>query len=390
MAEFIHRSLKAQKYESVGIPKRTRRPWNAIAGLPSGVGVWRVSNGRKDYWKVRLGKRFTGKNVIVKYFNSMADAKTWLFGSDYTKTVSKNGVLYLTHNAQAAVGQLTASKILAAAAAYNMLGEASLTDAVEFYLKHARPEGGVKTFNDLLQFYLHRKKAKGVSPNHLAGVRSIGENFARKFGKKPVSLIEQMAVEKWINKLKLEPVTIGNYIRNLRSIFRQAQKRGWCTSNPFTNVETPRVNSKEIACLTPKEVARLFVHCPSDFRPLLALKIFAGLRISELLQLDWRQIRKEEVIVQAQQSKTRGRRVITIQPNLARWLALAKPEEGPLWKKCQKAFHNAIVRIATAAEVKLESNHFRKTFGSYHYAKFKNENLTAAEMGNSPKVIFGH
>ena len=164
MAEFIHRSLKSQKYESGGIPKRTRRPWNAIAGLPSGVGVWRVSNGRKDYWKVRLGKRFTGKNVIVKYFKSMADAKTWLFGSDYTKNVLKNGVLFLTHNAQAAIGQLTAAKIIAAAAAYNMLGEASLTDAVEFYLKHARPEGGVKTFNDLLHYYHHRKKATGVSP----------------------------------------------------------------------------------------------------------------------------------------------------------------------------------------------------------------------------------
>ena len=78
-------------------------------------------------------------------------------------------------------------------------------------------------------------------------MRSIGENFARKFGKKPVSLIEQMAVEKWINKLKLEPVTIGNYIRNLRSIFREAERRQWCTSNPFTNIETPMLCFRFVA-----------------------------------------------------------------------------------------------------------------------------------------------
>ena len=38
----------------------------------------------------------------------------------------------------------------------------------------------------------------------------------------------------------------------------------------------------------------------------------------------------------------------------------------------------------------MKSNFFRKTFASYHFAKFKNENLTAAEMGNSPKVIDEH
>jgi len=40
--------------------------------------------------------------------------------------------------------------------------------------------------------------------------------------------------------------------------------------------------------------------------------------------------------------------------------------------------------------VRLESNSFRKTFGSYHFAKFKNENLTASEMGNSPKMVHEH
>ena len=35
-------------------------------------------------------------------------------------------------------------------------------------------------------------------------------------------------------------------------------------------------------------------------------------------------------------------------------------------------------------------NAMRHSFGSYFYAKTKNENLTAAEMGNSPAMVFRH
>ena len=32
----------------------------------------------------------------------------------------------------------------------------------------------------------------------------------------------------------------------------------------------------------------------------------------------------------------------------------------------------------------------RHSFGSYFFAKSKNENLTASEMGNSPAMVFQH
>lgn len=30
----------------------------------------------------------------------------------------------------------------------------------------------------------------------------------------------------------------------------------------------------------------------------------------------------------------------------------------------------------------------RHTFGTFHYAKYRNENSTASEMGNTPDVVF--
>jgi integrase len=170
--------------------------------------------------------------------------------------------------------------------------------------------------------------------------------------------------------------------------------RDFFSSSSKPKQDKPTDNSGEekqsITCLSPKEVARLFVHCPADLMPSLALKIFAGLRTSELLRLEWSHIGKAEVIIQAGQSKTRKRRFVTIQPNLARWLALAKPEEGLVWNKGQNAFHDAIARLAAAAEVGLESNLFRRTFASFHIAKFRTVSLTAVEIGNSPKMVYEH
>ena len=35
-------------------------------------------------------------------------------------------------------------------------------------------------------------------------------------------------------------------------------------------------------------------------------------------------------------------------------------------------------------------NGLRHSFASYHYAKYRNENETAALMGNSPQMVFAH
>ncbi len=35
-------------------------------------------------------------------------------------------------------------------------------------------------------------------------------------------------------------------------------------------------------------------------------------------------------------------------------------------------------------------HNLRRSFGSYHYAQYRDKNRTAAEMGNSPAVVFRH
>jgi len=56
----------------------------------------------------------------------------------------------------------------------------------------------------------------------------------------------------------------------------------------------------------------------------------------------------------------------------------------------RRNWHFLFAQAASDAGVQLPMNVLRHTFGSYHYAMHRNENLTAAEMGNSPAMVFRH
>lgn len=53
-----------------------------LGGLPSGVGVCKVFIKKVPYWRVRLGKRFTGGRIEIKHFSDLSTAKAWIYGDD--------------------------------------------------------------------------------------------------------------------------------------------------------------------------------------------------------------------------------------------------------------------------------------------------------------------
>jgi len=77
-----------------------RKPKDPIAGLPSGVKVSRVRIKGVDYWRVRLGSRFTGGKVVQKHFQVLEDARKWAFG-DAQRKKADSGLSLLELKAKA-------------------------------------------------------------------------------------------------------------------------------------------------------------------------------------------------------------------------------------------------------------------------------------------------
>ena len=126
--------------------------------------------------------------------------------------------------------------------------------------------------------------------------------------------------------------------------------------------------------------------------PVIALCGLAGLRLQEAARLTWADVFHVDghVEVSAVKSKTRARRLVTTCPALAQWLEPYRACEGPLWQQSFDTFHAAFNALLESLEIPARRNGLRHGFVSYHLALHSNENLTAAEAGNSPAMIHGN
>jgi hypothetical protein len=58
-----------------------------------------------------------------------------------------------------------------------------------------------------------------------------------------------------------------------------------------------------------------------------------------------------------------------------------------LWTQSHDTYHAAFVELRESQKIPARKNGLRHAFCTYHFALHDNENLTAAQAGNSPAVI---
>src|SRR5690606_10474516 len=97
------------------------------------------------------------------------------------------------------------------------------------------------------------------------------------------------------------------------------------------------------------------------------------------------------VEVTAGEGKTRQRRLVEICPALGAWLGQFRTlTGGELCTLHEITFQQHFVALCEKAGVPRKPNGLRHSNCSLHYATHANENLTAAQAGNSPSMIHAH
>jgi integrase len=107
-------------------------------------------------------------------------------------------------------------------------------------------------------------------------------------------------------------------------------------TNPVAATQTfNRKRAEPIEIWTPQEMRKLLSVAETDFVPVLAIGAFAGLRTSEILALDWRDVRLKERVIKVVHRKARcaGTRLAPIPDNLFAWLSPLANETGPVWPR---------------------------------------------------------
>jgi integrase len=176
----------------------------------------------------------------------------------------------------------------------------------------------------------------------------------------------------------------------------------WCTAKDYLAInhrlfeavdfKTEDSDLTEIDFYRPKELQDMLSGADSDLVPVLALGGLGGLRREEIMRLQWADVWrvKGKVEIGARIAKGRKRRLVDVCPSLAAWLKPYRNASGSVWSKSPDALEEALAALRNGAGVPARRNGLRHAFITFHMAMQCNENLTAAEAGNSPQMIHEH
>jgi integrase len=275
---------------------------------------------------------------------------------------------------------------------------ATIRDAVNFYLPHLRATKRTCTAVELVDELLKVKEADGASDRYLSDLRSRLTQFSESFNGKPVAEITSSQVDEWLRSLsdketgkRLSPVTRNNFRRVLIVAFNFAREHGYSAGNPAEKSARAKVIESAIGILTVEETARLFESAAPELIPYIAIGAFAGLRRAELERLDWREVDLQGGLIEvtAKNAKSARRRFVRIQPNLAKWLQPYAQLSGNITSSKYRELLDAARRAAGIEQ--WPHNALRHSFASYHLARFNDAAALALELGHTnSNLVFQH
>jgi integrase len=267
----------------------------------------------------------------------------------------------------------------------------TLPAAVDFIENHGKAAPSLPLGTVVDEFIKAKEKA-GLRPRYLKALRASIKRFSLGQRQKLIADIIPAEIQEYITKNDWKPATMRSYLVDVRTLFAFAVKRKYVAENPALAVDLPRVEELSPGIISPEQAISILEKCITfapDALPIIVLQLFGGLRRSEAEELTWDDVGDEFIEIKAHVAKTRRRRLNKIMPQLRAWLDLARDAGGKL-PALNYADKLKLILEKAGLRKEWNQNALRHSFASYHFAKFKNENETAALMGNSPQMVFQH
>jgi len=288
------------------------------------------------------------------------------------------------------------------AEAVGILGNGSLlAAAARFYLeRHPNTLPQITLPEAAVEMIELRRKAD-ASDAYLADLRCRSGRFINAFAGHPAS-VTTADCQRYLDGLEGASGTRNVHRQILWRLFAHCESRGYIPrgTNPVAGTQTfSRKRAEAIEIWTPQEMRKLLSVADRDFLPTLAIGAFAGLRTSEILALDWRDVRLKDRVIKVVHRKARcaGTRLAPIPENLSAWLTPLAKKTGPVWprgvewKERDRTMTAAQNATAEAAGLlPWRHNGLRHAFCSYRVAATQDVPRTALEAGNSVGTIFAH
>ncbi|MBA3921408.1 MAG: tyrosine-type recombinase/integrase [Nostocaceae cyanobacterium] len=141
--------------------------------------------------------------------------------------------------------------------------------------------------SQLVDLWLH-----GKSPNTADGYRRYAERFFRHIGDKPLEECTLMDLQLWSVSLASSENSRRVAVGAIKSLFSFAKELGAISSNLGILVKTPNAKNRLAERILTEDQVHALIENASNQRDrvLLRLLYFAGLRVSEVCALKWRDL----------------------------------------------------------------------------------------------------
>lgn len=279
------------------------------------------------------------------------------------------------------------------AEAVKILGSDLVIEAAREYARRHPVKMPAKLVADVVTEFLDEKEKQGRSERHRETLKShctrFGENVSGNIGGVTTS-----DVELFLDGLKVGARTRDNIANSIRTLFEFAKRKRYVPSDYDEHTRVNRLANGEdgpIDIFRPDEITALLAAADESLVPFISIGGFAGLRSSEILRLDWQDVKfdSDNIIVQKGKVKKRGqsRRIVPMLPNLKAWLTPFAKRTGLVWPFSKPYLYETLAALTVKAKVEWKDNALRHSFVSYRVAQIKNIPQVAFECGNSPQMI---
>ena len=245
-------------------------------------------------------------------------------------------------------------------------------------------------------------KRAQLSKNYAYLVGLWLRDFAKTFPSNAVCDLGKEHLNLFMRKYEAHSPKSRNHYRGAIKMFLS-----WCVKSDYLSpahrlfeadsMATEAADAAETEYYRPKEFQDMLELAGKnpDYKellPVIALGGLAGLRLEEILRLEWADIWRVDghVEMKAQKAKTRSRRLVEICPALSAWLEPYRKSSDVIFAKSKDTFHETFTSLREMVKIPAKRNGLRHAFCTYHFALHDNENLTAQLAGNSPAMIHQH
>lgn len=248
---------------------------------------------------------------------------------------------------------------------------------------------GVRSFAEAVNSYL-------AAAPRATGDKARLNRILRALGDVTLAAVDQAAVDRVRGRMlapDASPATVRRgVIAPIRAVLRHASRRGWCDPPAF---EIPRQPAGRTLYLLPHEAELLVAAAAPHLRPLLLFLVGTGARLSEALELEWRDLDLADARAIFWRTKNGKRRIAALPPRAVAALAGLGWREGPVFRwetkrgprgapkritayagrdrqgggQIKSAFAGALRRSGLAvSRPGLAPHDLRHTWASWHYA----------------------